>query len=173
MICLWHWGIAIVRFHCYEKNMAYIGHHYPLNVKIVSLCLFTTMSSHKNQKEHTTKTKERQNNIFAVPTQWKNRKILNPVMNLLKHGDETTETWWWNYWNLATSFYGLQRWRRSMANNLGTTSDSRSVMRGLGGLLDRLDAQQHVVCPVCVPPGRGDCLCVFALCFPPQCRGGI
>ena len=44
-------------------------------------------------------------------------------------------------------------------------------MRGLGGLLDCLDAQHHVVCPVCVPPGRGDCLCVFALCFPPQCRG--
>ena len=34
-------------------------------------------------------------------------------------------------------------------------------MRGLGGLLDCLDAQHHVVCPVCVPRGRGDCLCVF------------
>ena len=42
------------------------------------------------------------------------------------------------------------------------------MMRGLGGLLDCLDAQHHVVCPVCVPPGRGDCLCVFALCFPPS-----
>ena len=39
-------------------------------------------------------------------------------------------------------------------------------MRGLGGLLDCLDAQHHVVCPVCVPPGRGDCLCVFAPCLP-------
>ena len=42
------------------------------------------------------------------------------------------------------------------------------LMRGLGGLLDCLDAQHHVVCPVCVPPGRGDCLCVFGLCFPPS-----
>ena len=32
------------------------------------------------------------------------------------------------------------------------------VMRGLGGLLDCLGAQHHVVCPVCVPPGRGDSL---------------
>ena len=40
------------------------------------------------------------------------------------------------------------------------------MMRGLGGLLDCLDAQHHVVCPVCVPPGREDCLCVFAPCFP-------
>ena len=41
-------------------------------------------------------------------------------------------------------------------------------MRGFGGLLDCLDAQHHVVCLVCMPPGRGDCLCVFALCFPPS-----
>ena len=34
-----------------------------------------------------------------------------------------------------------------------------------GGLLDSLDAQHHVVCPVCMPPGRGDSLCVFAPCF--------
>ena len=47
------------------------------------------------------------------------------------------------------------------------------VMRGLGGLLDCLDAQHHVVCPVCVPPGRGDCLCVFALCFPLNVEGYI
>ena len=40
------------------------------------------------------------------------------------------------------------------------------LMRGLGGFLDCLDAQHHVVCPVCVPPGRGDCLCVFVPCFP-------
>ena len=50
---------------------------------------------------------------------------------------------------------------------------TKELMRGLGGLLDCLDAQHHVVCPVCVPPGRGDCLCVFASVFPPQCRGGI
>ena len=46
-------------------------------------------------------------------------------------------------------------------------------MRGLGGLLDCLAAQNHVVCPVCVPPGRGDCSCVLRLVFPPQCRGVI
>ena len=43
-----------------------------------------------------------------------------------------------------------------------------TLMRGLGGLLDCLDAQHHVVCPVYVPPERGDCLCVFELCFPPS-----
>ena len=53
------------------------------------------------------------------------------------------------------------------------SADWSYLMRGLGGLLDYLDAQHHVVCPVCVSPGRGDCLCVFVLCFPPQCRGGI
>ena len=45
---------------------------------------------------------------------------------------------------------------------------SQKVMRGLGGLLDCLDAQHYVVCPVCVPPGCGDCLYVFVLCFPPS-----
>ena len=34
-----------------------------------------------------------------------------------------------------------------------------------GGLLDCLDAQHHVVCPVYVPPGRGDCFCVFCALF--------
>ena len=46
-------------------------------------------------------------------------------------------------------------------------------MRGLGGLSDCLDAQHHVVYPVCVPPGRGDCLCVFVLCFPPSNVEGV
>ena len=68
----------VVLGHCYywilllQKNTAYIGHHHPINVKIVRLCPLTTMSSDKNQKGHTTKTKERQNNTTAIPTQGKN-----------------------------------------------------------------------------------------------------
>ena len=38
-------------------------------------------------------------------------------------------------------------------------------MRGLGGLLACLDAQHHVVCPVCVPPGRGGLFMCFCALF--------
>ena len=34
-----------------------------------------------------------------------------------------------------------------------------------GGLLDCLDDHFHVVCPVCVPPGRGDCFVYFCVLF--------
>ena len=34
-----------------------------------------------------------------------------------------------------------------------------------GGLLDCLDDHFHVVCPVCVPPGRGDCFVCFCVLF--------
>ena len=47
------------------------------------------------------------------------------------------------------------------------------VMRGLGGLLDCLDAQHHVVCPVYVPPRRGDCLCFFCALFSPLNVEGV
>ena len=50
--------------------------------------------------------------------------------------------------------------------NVEGVYNEHPLMRGLGGLLDCLDALHHVVCPVCVPPGRGDYLCVFLLCFP-------
>ena len=46
-------------------------------------------------------------------------------------------------------------------------------MRGLGGLLDCLDAQHHVVCPVCVPLDVGIVYVFLCSVFPPQCRGGI
>ena len=60
MELLLEWGIdnmfvALGNCYCWipllQKNMAYIGHHYPLNVKIVRLCLLTAMSSHKNQRD--------------------------------------------------------------------------------------------------------------------------
>ena len=93
MICIWHWGIAIVRFHCYEKKHGI--HRTSLSPQCENCEFVPPHNNVKSQKPkgHTTKTKERQNNVTAVPTQWKNCKLLNPAMNLLKHGDETAETW--------------------------------------------------------------------------------
>ena len=48
--------------------------------------------------------------------------------------------------------------------------DDHSLMGGSddawsGGLLDCLDDQYHFVCPVCVPPGRGDYFVCFCALF--------
>ena len=41
---------------------------------------------------------------------------------------------------------------------------NRHIDAWFGGLLECLDDQYHFVCPVCMPPGRGDyfvCFCVL------------
>ena len=68
----------------------------------------------------------------------------------------------------AATFGDKHKHTDALATQQDRGREAVKVMRGLGGLLDCLDAPHHVVCPVCVPPGRGDCLCVFVLCFPPS-----
>ena len=46
-------------------------------------------------------------------------------------------------------------------------------MRGLGGLLDCLDAQHHLYVLFTCPLDVGILYMFFCSVFPPQCRGGI